>query len=148
YGGKVLAARELSRQAASSARLAGEKELPAGYESGEALWEALFGNRAEARNRIIGTLSQSKGRDAQFVAALALALSGDAANAGALTADLEKRFPEDTVVRFNYLPTLRAQLALNASKNGLKAVETLAVALPYELGVPGGDNFCTNLYPV
>ena len=28
------------------------------------------------------------------------------------TDDLAKRFPEDTEVQFNYLPTLRAQLAL------------------------------------
>ena len=27
--------------------------------------------------------------------------------------ELAKRFPEDTIVQFNYLPTIRAQLALN-----------------------------------
>jgi tetratricopeptide (TPR) repeat protein len=148
YAGKLIAARELSRRAANSAGLANEKELVAGYQSGEALWEALFGNGSQAQKQVVGTLAHSKGRDAQFTAALALAMSGDVANAGAVTADLEKRFPEDTVVRFNYLPTLRAQLALNVPKNGLKAVETLAAASPYELGVPGGDTFCTSLYPV
>jgi eukaryotic-like serine/threonine-protein kinase len=148
YSGKLVAARELSQQAASSARLAGEKETAASYESGAALWEALFGNRLEAQKRVAGTPSQSRGRDAQYVAALALALSGDAANAEALTGDLEKRFSEDTVVRFNYLPALRAQLALNVPNAAAKAVEKLAVASPYELGAPGSDTFCTSLYPV
>ena len=148
YAGKVIAARELSRQAATSAGRAGEREMAAGCEAGAALWEALYGNRVEARKRVIGTLSQSNGRDAQYVAALALALIGDSRGAAALTDDLEKRFPEDTVVRFNYLPTLRARLALNVPNNGPKAVETLAAALPYELGVPGSDTFWTNLYPV
>ena len=148
YAGKVVAARELSRQAVTSARRAGEREMSAGCEAGAALWEALYGNRVEARKRVIGTLSQSNGRDAQYVAALALALIGDSEGAGALTDDLEKRFSEDTVVRFNYLPTLRAQIVLNVPNRGAKAVETLASALSYELGVPGSDTFWTNLYPV
>jgi hypothetical protein len=148
YAGKVIASRELSRQAANSATLAGQEELAADYESGQALWEALLGSRSEAHSRLAAAPSKSKGRDAQFVAALAQALSSDAATAGMLVSDLEKRFPEDTVVRFNYLPALRAQLALHGPANGLKAVEMLAAASPYELGAPGGDNFCTNLYPV
>jgi eukaryotic-like serine/threonine-protein kinase len=54
--------------------------------------------------------------------------------ARALKEDLEKRFPEDTIVRFNYPPTLRAQLAL-IDPNG--APKALAVASSYELGIPG-----------
>ena len=51
-----------------------------------------------------------------------------------LADDLEKRFPEDTSVRFNYLPTLRALVALNRSEPS-KAIEVLERA-PYELGSP------------
>ncbi len=39
-----------------------------------------------------------------------------------LVSDLEKRFPEDTAVRFSYLPTLRAVLALNHGEPS-KAIE-------------------------
>ncbi|MGB2639961.1 MAG: protein kinase [Candidatus Acidiferrum sp.] len=148
YAGKLAAARALSRQASTSARLAGEKEIAAGCEAAAALWEALYGNAAEARQRAADTLAASNGRDAQYVAALALALIGDSARARALADDLDKRFPEDTVMRFNYLPTLRAQLALNLPDNAAKAVEALAVASPYEIGVPGSSTFWTNLYPV
>jgi len=42
-----------------------------------------------------------------------VALAGDASRADALGADLARRFPEDTVVQFNYFPTIHAQLALS-----------------------------------
>jgi eukaryotic-like serine/threonine-protein kinase len=85
---------------------------------------------------------------------------GDSPRAQALADDLQKRFPDDTVVRFNYLPTLHAQLFLDAPdrspnlspehspENAAKAIQALAVASPYELGVPGNSTFWTNLYPV
>ncbi len=59
----------------------------------------------------------STGRYVQYGSALALALAGDATRAQALTDDLAKRFPQDTLVRFNYLPTLHARLPahLNAA---------------------------------
>ena len=148
YSGKLTAARELSRQASTSAARAGEKEMAAGCESAAALWEALYGNASLARQRAAGTLAQSNGRDSQFVAAFALALIGDSARAQALTDDLQNRFPQDTVVQFNYLPTLRAQLALTLPNNAAKAVDALSSATPYELGVPGSSIFWTNLYPV
>ena len=148
YSGKLIAARELSRQASTSAARAGEKEMAAGCESAAALWEALYGNASQARQRAAGTLAQSNGRDSQFVAAFALALIGDSARAQALSDDLQNRFPQDTVVQFNYLPTLRAQLALTLPNNAAKAVDALSSATPYELGVPGSSIFWVNLYPV
>ena len=44
-----------------------------------------------------------------------------------------KRFPDDTIVQFNYLPTLRAKLAVSKG-NALDALESLRTAMPYELG--------------
>jgi hypothetical protein len=155
YSGNLAAARDLSRQAATSADRAGEKEVEAGCEAAAALWEAFYGNTSEARQHAASTLAESNGRDAQYLTALALAVIGDSARSQALAEDLDKRFPDDTVVRFNYLPTVRAQLLLNAAdrssdrliENVAKAVQTLAVALPYELGDPGNSTFWTNLYP-
>ncbi len=57
--------------------------------------------------------------------------------------DLGKRFPEDTIVQFNYLPTVHSQIAL--SRNDVsKAVKVLQAAATYELGDVGD----TALYPV
>lgn len=148
YFGKLAAARDFSRQSAAAAGRAGEKEVAAGCEAATALWESLYGDVAVARQHASSTMALSNGRDAQYAAALALALIGDSDRARSLADDLEKRFPEDTLVRFNYLPTLRAQLALNLPNNAAKAVEALAVASPFELAIPGNTTFWPNLYPV
>jgi len=60
--------------------------------------------------------------------------------------DLAKRFPEDTIVQFNYLPTIRARLALGRNDSS-KGIETLQPAAPYDLGV-GGGAFLSALHPV
>jgi eukaryotic-like serine/threonine-protein kinase len=60
---------------------------------------------------------------------------------------LAKRFPEDTIVQFNYLPSVRAQLALN-HKDYSRAMQALQAATPYELGASGAGYFDTALYPV
>ena len=152
YSGKLAVAREFSHLAATSADRAGEKEVEAGCEATAALWEAFYGNAAEAKQHATATLAKSNGRDAQYAAALALSVIGDSTRAQTLGEDLRKRFPDDTVVRFNYLPTLHAQLFLNAPgrspENAAKAIQALAVAAPYELGIPGNTTFWTNLYPV
>src|SRR5947209_7015891 len=102
--GKLRAAREISRQATISTAQAGEKETAAGCAAAAALWEALYGNAAPARQHAAAALALSKGRDTQFIAALALAYVRDSARALALVEELEKRYPEDIVVRFNYAP--------------------------------------------
>ena len=56
----------------------------------------------------------------------------------ALANDLEKRFPEDTFVRFTYLPVLRALSALHRG-NPTEGLEQLQIALPYELAANGLD---------
>jgi hypothetical protein len=76
-----------------------------------------------------------------------LGIAGDVAQAQALADDLAKRFPEDTVVQFNYLPTLRAELALRRTDHA-KALEALRTAVPYELGLQGNIGFTAALYPV
>jgi tetratricopeptide (TPR) repeat protein len=148
YQGKLRTARDLSRQESSSAQRAGDKELASDCEASAALWEALYGNAAEAKQHVADSLAKMNGRDAQYIAALVLASIGDSTRGKNLADDLEKHYPDDTVVRFNYLPTLRAQLALSVPGNGARAVEALAAASPYELGIPGSNTLRTNLYPV
>ncbi|MGA7293355.1 MAG: serine/threonine-protein kinase [Terriglobales bacterium] len=147
YSGRLGKAREFSRQAVLSAERAGKKETAAGYEADAALREALFGNAAEAKRRAVAALALLTDRDVKFGAGLALALAGDGPEAQRLAEDLGKGFPEDTVVKFNYLPTIRAQLAINR-RDSSKAIEALNVAAPFELGQPGDSAFTPSLYPV
>jgi len=148
YFGNLGKAREFSRQAADSAGRAVEKEIVATYDAASALREALFGNTDKARQQATVVKGSSTWRDMNYGMALALAYAEDADQAQALADDLGKRFPEDTVVQFNYLPTLRAKLALLRS-NPRQALEALRVAAPYELGLPAIQYYnWPNLYPV
>ena len=141
YVGRLGKAREFSRRAAASAERAGKKEVAADYEADAAMWEALYGNAVEAQQRAAAALGISNGLDVQSEAAMTLAFAGDALRAQMLADDLGKRFPEGTLVQFNYLPILYAQLALSRNDSS-KAIEALQAAAPYELGKPGW------LYPV
>jgi tetratricopeptide (TPR) repeat protein len=148
YSGHVKAARLLSRRAMDNAQRGGEKDAPALYSGTSALREAWFGNTDEARRRATLALKLSAGRDLQYFAALAFAYARDDARAKALADDLGKRFPEDTIVQFNYLPSVRGRLALN-KEDAFGAIESLGVAAPYELGKSAAiDLEWTAMFPV
>ena len=147
--GRVQAASRLSRRALDMAQQAGQKEKAATYQAAEAVWQAFFGDGPAAKRSATAALQLSNGRDVEYSTAFALALAGDLPRAQSLADDLERRFPEDTSVQFNYLPALRALFALNHSEPA-KAIELLQVAVPYELAVPAVDfnAFFGGLYPV
>ena len=52
--------------------------------------------------------------------------------AQSLADDLARRYPDDTLVNFNYLPAIRAQIALNRHDPS-KAIDILQSTGPYEL---------------
>jgi eukaryotic-like serine/threonine-protein kinase len=148
FSGRLKSAREFSRRAVDSAQRAEEKEAAATYSALAGLREALLGNPDEAHRRATLALKSSSGRDVQYCAALALACAGDDRQAQKLSDDLDKSFPEATIVQFNYLPTLRAKLALNRRKAS-EAIEGLRAAAPYELGQTTSSTYgWTALYPV
>jgi tetratricopeptide (TPR) repeat protein len=147
FFGRLQKAREISRRAVASAEQAGEKEVAASYKADAAFREALYGNPAEARQLAGEALRVSKGRDAQYQAALALALTSDAARADSIADDLGKHAPENTIVQFMYLPTVHALISL-ARKDSSKTVDVLQPATPYDLGSPGSGAFALALYPV
>ncbi len=147
YAGQLNQSREFSRQAIEYAERAGEKDRAGSDEATAALYEALLGNPAEGRKHALSAGARPIGIDGQYAAALALAMAGDGAGAQKIADELAKRFPENTIVQFNYLPTIRAQVAL-ARNDPEKAVEALNAAAPYELGAAGGTTFSNNLYPV
>jgi serine/threonine protein kinase/tetratricopeptide (TPR) repeat protein len=148
YSGRLSTAREFSRQAVDSAERAGDKEAAATYSALSSLREALFGNADEARRRATLAMKHPAGHDLQYASALAWAYAGDDERTQKLTDDLGQRFPEATIVQFNYLPTLRAKLAVSKG-NASEALETLRAALPYELGRTTYSSYgWTSLYPV
>ncbi len=148
FAGRLRDAREFSRRAIDSAREAGKNDAPATYTIASGLREAWFGNKEEAKHRIIGGLKGAPPRDVLYLAALGLAYSGEIARAQTIADGLARNYPEDTIVQFNFLPTLRARIALDQG-NASAAIQDLKPAAPYELGVSTQSPFTwTALYPV
>jgi tetratricopeptide (TPR) repeat protein len=146
FAGRLTQARDLTARAITSAEQAGEKETAASYYAEAALREALVGNAAEARRQATAALKVSNSLSVEFAAALNFAIVGDTAQAEKLSDDLAKRFPQDTIAQFNYLPTIRAAVALNQHLP-TKAIAELVSASPYELGRPAQVIFLA-LYPI
>lgn len=59
---------------------------------------------------------------------------------------MAKRSPENTIVQFDYLPTIHAAVALQGG-SGTKTIEALAPVARYELGAPH-QTITFALYPV
>ena len=146
YSGRLNQSQEFFRQAMASAEQAKDNNRAASDQATEALYEALFGKFAEARQHATLATAHSIGVDGQYVAALGLAMAGDSTPARRIADELAKRFPGNTIVQFNYLPTIRAQLAL-LRKDMTGAAQMLQPATSYELGIAGGTTFSANLYP-
>jgi tetratricopeptide (TPR) repeat protein/predicted Ser/Thr protein kinase len=149
YSGHLQEARRWSHRASDLARQAGHRERAALFETRAALWEAFFGNAPLAERTAKDALELAKNREVKYGAALVLAMSGDASQAQSLANDLERDLPEDTSVRFNYLPAVYATLALDHGDPS-KAIELLQVVVPYELSSPRSATFAYfgALYPV
>ena len=149
--GRIEQARAMWERAIALAQQTGSGETAAIYQAAAAVCEAHFGNSAAAKERAQAALKLARGRDVEYAAAYALALSGDASESQRLAAGLAKRFPEDTAVQFEYLPTLSALSAL-AHGAPPDAIARLQKAVPYDFAVPGtaffGFRMFGGLYPV
>lgn len=146
--GQMQQAGTMWQRAIALAQQIDHREKAALYETAAAACEAHFGNGSAAKQRARAALKIGKGRDVEYAAAFALAVAGDFSGAKILADDLEKRFPEDTPVQFEYLPTLGALFAL-ARNEPSKAIELLQPSLAYDFAVPG-TAFAANfgsLYP-
>jgi tetratricopeptide (TPR) repeat protein len=133
YYGRIGEAGQLSQRAVDSARRSQEPETAAGYMATAALRHALFGDLSTARVQAAAALGISHGRDVDAAVALALALAGDTRGAQALVAGLDREFPLDTLVQRNFLPGIRAEIALQGG-DPARAVDLVQAATPYEMG--------------
>jgi len=148
YSGRLREALEFLQRAVASAQRFGEKEMADKYVAGSGVLEGLFRNAGEARRLADLAKPRTSTLGAQYSAALAAAFAGDNARSQALADDLARRFPENTVVQLNFLPSIRAKIALNKG-NASEAIKILQVAAPYELGAALSSNSaCAALCPV
>jgi len=146
YGGEFAKSRQLLQQAVDSAQRGNQKETAGEYQAHAAVREALAGNAEFAKQEAQAALAEANGRQVQALAALALGLAGEPEQAERLAADLNKRFPEDTIQQSIYLPMIRAAIDLR-NHDGASALAALAAAQPYELAMTN-TSLTFALYPV
>jgi serine/threonine protein kinase/tetratricopeptide (TPR) repeat protein len=145
YYGRLHKARDFSRQAVESAVRSDSKEIAALWKAGAALREAELGETSSARQGAKAALGLSSGRDVKTVAALTLARIGDASQAKALADELRRDYPNNSLVKLYWLPTINAAIQLQAN-NPTPALMELETAAPYELADPPPMEIGT-LYP-
>ncbi len=133
YAGRARQARNLTERAIELAQGRGFKEAAGLYSAGDALWEAAYGNCREAKQAAARTLALSRGRNALSWSALALAICGDAIQAGKLADEMVRRFPEDSFFKTSWLPMVQAALSLHR-RDPDSAAEQLQDARRAELG--------------
>lgn len=136
YERRVRQARLLARGAVDGATQANMKERASLFAAGFAVWEALYGNRAEAVARAHESLQIARGPDSDFTAALALAWTGSTDEVRRMISDLARTRPEDTPVKFVYLPVLNAILARQDGQPA-RAVELTQLSAAFEFAQTG-----------
>ena len=134
WHGKLKSARELTRRAMNSAEHNDGKESAASYQAAAALREVESGNREQARIDANAALKLAPNRDVRAVAALAMARADDLPGAEKLITEIDKMYPLDTVVQRNWLPTIRAAIALER-KDPNRAIELLKDVSAIELAL-------------
>jgi tetratricopeptide (TPR) repeat protein len=148
YRGHVQKARELSRRAVEVAQNSQLNEPAAIWQGIAALREAMYGNLEEARkgaDKVLGIAPNS--RDAQILAILVLARTGDVRRAQTMMDDLFAANVSNTIVQSAWVPTVRAQIAM-INQKPTQALELLDAVKPYERGQLIGNLSYSCMIPV
>jgi serine/threonine protein kinase/Tfp pilus assembly protein PilF len=135
YSGHLAEARKKGQRGVQLAQQSGQAGRAALFAAAAALWEGFVGNAAAAKHGALAALELSKDRDVEYGAAFGLALAGDSSQPQKLASELEQRFPEDSLVKFVYVPAVRAFLALS-EREPAKAINLLQPGMRYDLGTP------------
>jgi serine/threonine protein kinase/Flp pilus assembly protein TadD len=135
YYGRLEKARDLARRASDSAVRSDAKETGAQWIAFQALREAEVGNVTAARQAVTRALALAPGRDVKVLSALALARTGEAAQARTILEALQKSEPDNSFLKVYWFPVIEASIAM-AQQAPDRAVIALEPSLPYELGGP------------
>src|SRR5262249_124043 len=134
--GHLNRARELTRQAVAAALTADNKEQAAIWLLNGAWREELLGNSQLAHDETVQALKIAPdSREGEAMAAILLPRTGDITRSNAIARDLQKRYPDHSVVQSYWLPCVRAQIAL-AKNDMATALRELRTAAPLDLLYP------------
>lgn len=115
----------------------GFKETTADTQAAWAVTQAEVGNASKARELAASSSALAHGRSNMEPLALTLAMIGDGSRAQAITEDLTRRFPSDTLLHDVWIPCAGALTALNRKTPEL-AIDALRASTPFEMGTSQG----------
>ena len=133
YSGRMRQARQLFSQVKEANLGSHLEESAANVVSGQAGWEAVYGQRELAIADATAALRISPARNITTNAAIVLAVAGQDRNALEVASPFLKQRPDDTFLHQLWFPTLQAIAELNHG-HAAKAVELLNSASPYDGG--------------
>ena len=134
--GQLEEARHHSERAVASAQDAGNLEQAASWLLNSAWREDLLGDARLAQEQARRALTIAPAsREGEAIAAIILARTGDLTRVESVIKDIEKRYPNHSVMQSYWLPTIRAQLALKRG-DAATALKELATAAPLDLLYP------------
>jgi serine/threonine protein kinase/tetratricopeptide (TPR) repeat protein len=136
-GGRIQKAEELTKRSTQVTDRLGFKETTADTQAYWALAQAEVGNASKTRELAASSSALAHGRRNMEPLAMALAMIGDGSRAQAITDDLSRRFPDDTILHSVWVPCAQALTALNR-KTPEPGIAMLQAATPYELGTIQG----------
>ncbi len=136
-GGQLMRSREIFQHTLDLAQRYNRPEMEAATHARLALVESLVGASAGARASALLALRLAQGKEARVIAAQALARAGDTQRAEQVTAQLEKQYPEHTILTRVWIPTARAAIEIERRRPD-RAIEVLRSAKPFELGFLAG----------
>jgi eukaryotic-like serine/threonine-protein kinase len=134
YFGRLKSATSYFDRAVLSAKKSDNAEMAAAWQAKAAWIEAEFGNPDAARRYASGALATAPGRDVRAYVALAWARSGDISAATKLATELNKEFPQNTLLQKYWLPATQAAIELQ-SKNPAEAIRILQPVEPMNLSL-------------
>ena len=143
FGGRLHEAATLYAQAVDMATSRSLSGTASGYWAHLALTEALLGDPRRASDRVreivakTASAAESPGTIPRFRAAIALGLVGLGGDARELVSRAKQDYPESTLTKLVFVPSVEAAIALGRSAPR-EAIAALATAGPAEFGTVAG----------
>ena len=131
FSGQLRKANEFSGRAAALAQRRDLKEVVAQIVAGDAVRHALFGDCKQVKEMTANALAVTESQPARISAANALAACGQFREMQAITDELVKRYPKDTLLHKLFLPLIQARAEMYRGNAG-QVIQLLETTRPYE----------------
>ena len=131
--GQIHKAEEFRQRSIRDTDQLGFKETTADTKAVFALDEAAVGNLDKAREVANESAALARGRSNLVPASEVLAVAGNPTHPQSMLAELDKRFPSDTLLKNVSMPVVVAVAALDRKRPD-EAITALQSAMPYEMG--------------